>query len=244
MIGENCDNCGNAGNGETYIPPNALDDDIAAELHSNQADFFGSVTPTFQLPDPPDRTTTDQELTALRQLKLNRLAMMGEINAEKDHFEWIFVNVLGIGGAPQNATYSTMLLLTSIISVTNFWAVRIKMKYNRPRPVQLAPDLDPPFCPGHPSYPSAHSCGANACASMLVEATESFPQFHNALHQAAKDIASHREVAGVHYRSDSDCGAVFADQLMVALRNDPAHLYLTSVAKVRMELSLILGSRG
>jgi hypothetical protein len=231
------------GNGATYDPPNELDEDVVTQLKKPEADYFGEVTPRFSLPPPPGNGgDVRKELDALLQLKDTvRAGLMLDINSERKQFFKVFERVLGIDGQGAPAKTKTLLLMAALCDVTNFWVMRSKQTFNRPRPVQLEPRLDPPFCPGHAAYPSAHSSAAHACALALIEATDSFPPaLHVAITKAAERIAYHREVAGVHYPSDSTCGALFAKQLVSALKAHSAKHYDTKIAEVRAELKKIV----
>lgn len=104
-----------------------------------------------------------------------------------------------------------------------------KLRFDRVRPHILAPDLDPVVeVPPHPSYPSGHSAQAHFFARVL---SEIYPERAIAYLARADEIAFHREVAGVHYRSDSAAGALLAEQLFSALKDDPEFIRLLEEAK-------------
>ena len=87
--------------------------------------------------------------------------------------------------------------------------------FNRARPYQIYPSLDPPFTPGHASYPSGHATQSHAMAKVieliLTSATGQFAQSIAQCYALADDIAKNRERAGVHYPSDSAAGKQLAD---------------------------------
>ena len=100
-----------------------------------------------------------------------------------------------------------------------------KCLYNRVRPFQVFPELDPPFCPAHPSFPSGHATQAYALAFFLDAAMGSAGEAHraerDAVLAAAKDIAENREVAGAHFPSDTAAGKALADMLVKELLAHP-----------------------
>jgi acid phosphatase (class A) len=240
---QDCAKNGLPGDGRQYRPPNGLDDDVVAELGKAKADYFGNVLVRLALEPPPsDHEDVQEELLALAEMHATQRAQaLNDIFTERYHFYRVFERVLGIDKLGDEEKRWTHRLQIAICSVAAFWVMREKVKFNRPRPVQLRPDLNPPFCPGHAAYPSGHASEANACALALIEAVDKYPKLHLPLSTAAADIARRREIAGVHYRSDSACGAIVAQQLISALRADPQKLYERMVGKVRDELAGIYG---
>jgi membrane-associated phospholipid phosphatase len=72
------------------------------------------------------------------------------------------------------------------------------------RPPQADPTIATVFpTPAHPSYPSAHSCGAGALTEVLAA---SFPSEADRLHDAALESSLSRLYAGIHYRFDMEAG--------------------------------------
>jgi membrane-associated phospholipid phosphatase len=87
----------------------------------------------------------------------------------------------------------------------------------RPRPSQLRPALLPPIpVPGHASWPSGHA--TQAWLMMLsieyvlngVVTAGDFPVISSNLRTLATRIARNREIAGLHYPSDSNHGRALA----------------------------------
>jgi membrane-associated phospholipid phosphatase len=76
-----------------------------------------------------------------------------------------------------------------------YWAIR---------PHQLDPEFSPLFgVPGHPSYPSAHSCFSSAAATMLAHL---FPADAEEVRALALEASESRVWAGLHFRSDLEAG--------------------------------------
>ncbi|MCB0422908.1 MAG: phosphatase PAP2 family protein [Bdellovibrionales bacterium] len=85
---------------------------------------------------------------------------------------------------------------------------RAKAFYNRIRPSFSVPGLTPSIeNPGHPAYPSNHSIQATLMALILGEIV---PNNKATYLNSARRIARNRELAGVHYPSDSEYGMSLA----------------------------------
>lgn len=101
----------------------------------------------------------------------------------------------------------------------------LKKAFRRGRPRQCCEqDMAPmfrgtPLDPLHPAYPSGHSTQAHAVAQVLALC---LPSMAADFVQAADGVARNREIAGLHYPSDSRCGAELARQLVDLLRASPA----------------------
>lgn len=109
-----------------------------------------------------------------------------------------------------------------------------KTEFNAARPSAYIPDLDPMFAkphpnfPGHPSYPSGHAAQSRLFALVLGAA---FPGLKSQLLGLADDIAFNREVAGVHFSSDSAAGKSLADQVFKLLMQQPAFTRLLPLVR-------------
>ena len=117
----------------------------------------------------------------------------------------------------------------SVAALRDFWDqlvpditrvhMHFKAKFNRARPRQyakkVAPSIDPP---GHPAYPSGHSTDSHTLALLLAEI---WPEKKAQLLSIAFQIAMNREIAGVHYRSDTAAGYLLAQQIVALLPRNP-----------------------
>ena len=91
-----------------------------------------------------------------------------------------------------------------------FITMPFKHRFNRARPSQLSPSLQPMFTvPGHPAYPSGHGFQSWFVALTLSELR---PDAREALLAMAQRIGVNREIAGVHYPSDTKAGQSLAEQ--------------------------------
>jgi membrane-associated phospholipid phosphatase len=110
--------------------------------------------------------------------------------------------------------------------------MHFKARYNRPRPGQLYPALMAPVpSPGHPSYPNAHMLQARLMSMLVCMAEQGFvaavpnetivARLKDAgetsrwpfLEQLADRVGQNREIAGLHYPSDTAAGKCMADQI-------------------------------
>jgi hypothetical protein len=105
---------------------------------------------------------------------------------------------------------------------------KFKVHYNRARPWNCCGDaLSPLFpkghdlYPGHPAYPSGHSTQVHTVAFLLASCR---PDWVGTVLQVAARVALNRELAGLHFPSDSASGrrlgAAFADAIEHAQPSD------------------------
>jgi hypothetical protein len=94
--------------------------------------------------------------------------------------------------------------------------LNLKYHYNRPRPGQLADakgiDFDPESLKSAstPSYPSGHAAQGRFIARLL---SELYPEYEQELMNIGDDIAYSRNMAKVHYPSDTAFGKELGDEL-------------------------------
>lgn len=88
--------------------------------------------------------------------------------------------------------------------------LREKIAHNRARPTQLEQRLEALLpIPPHAAYPSGHASQAHFVAEVLERLV---PDCASSYRAFATSVALNREVAGVHYASDSRAGAQLAGQ--------------------------------
>ena len=140
-----------------------------------------------------------------------------------------WVNALMLSSVSHPATVA---LLHVAVEVGRSVAMHFKAKYNRPRPGQLYPALMSPVpSPGHPSYPNAHMLQARLMSLLVCMAEQAFVAADGNrtivdrlkvpdeasrwpfLAQLADRVGQNREIAGLHYPSDTAAGTWMADQI-------------------------------
>jgi len=96
-----------------------------------------------------------------------------------------------------------------LIKVAGDRILRLKYKYNRPRPYQLASyhDIDVTVFGSEtaktPSYPSGHTAQSILVAKIIGEV---YPQLKDEAMKIADDVSKSRIVGGHHFRSDIEFG--------------------------------------
>jgi hypothetical protein len=160
-----------------------------------------------------------------------------------------WLGMLRIDPSQDKHTYLLMLVARKI---GEFVAMGLKDIYRMRRPSQVFPNIMPLIDPPDtPSFPSSHSLQARLISMLLSAAlpppaastTGSNPAIYTrkALSDLADRVALNREIAGVHYRMDSDAGKYAAGFcasriLNAAIPGGPARKFRGLFASVRNEL--------
>lgn len=162
---------------------------------------------------PPANSSprTEAEIAYLNTLVSQRGERLQEIQAE------IHVTNFRFGtetykslttGEKYRATGKMLLAAYHDLGIATFV---MKQKFNRVRPSILDKELGHAIeIPPHPAYPSGHATGAYTLAYLLQELDPGSAKIYL---EAARRIAENREIAGVHYPSDSEAGRLLARQL-------------------------------
>jgi len=99
-----------------------------------------------------------------------------------------------------------------------YFVLDLKQKIERARPSQLDPNLKLVIDnPGHAAYPSGHSTQSWLIARILSGLD---PEHKDAYENESKAIAHRREIAGVHYPSDSAAGRELSDKIYEELQKN------------------------
>lgn len=175
------------------------------------------------LPPPPVNTSqrTNEELELLRTYK-NTLRtpervkkILDEVSSSTTKFgdftmeEYLDERKFPLTAAILNPATDHLLVLV----------FSMKHKYDRVRPSVLDSSLDPVVSvPGHPAYPSGHSTQLHFLAYFL---SELMPDRAKEFEARADEIAIDREIAGLHYPSDTKAGQMLARQYMDILLASP-----------------------
>jgi membrane-associated phospholipid phosphatase len=156
--------------------------------------------------------TVQVEISGLVTAASNERAdALAEILSQSNEFISYFLNMMTARGGAYPAT-TKVLSIASLVGT--FVAMYFKNLYSRPRPSQLCPALLPPIeIPGHASFPSGHSTQAHLMALCMNDVFNGLPQqstMVDDLWTLADCIARNREIAGLHYPSDTAAGVAFA----------------------------------
>jgi acid phosphatase (class A) len=188
--------------------------------------------PEIKLPPAPKNTSRaiKIELALLHAYQNARTEKnVEEINQEINIYDALFgEKTLGqlVGETERPLTFE---LMKTVIELESPQIMKQKKIYNRVRPSYLDPTLKPVIdIPPHPAYPSGHATQAQLRALVLSELD---PRNRANYLQSAKRIAHNREVAGVHYPSDSKAGFILAQQLFKKLMRNPDFVEHLNAAK-------------
>lgn len=176
------------------------------------------------LPAPPDNSSarTKAELAALLTKVPMRADRQADINNELELKNFQFGARTYDDLTTRKDLAATGKLVRSMYRSVACAIFVMKRHFNRPRPTVVAAKLGIDLQasipnPGHPAYPSGHATGAYAIAYLLGELD---PENAGRYLDNAARIAENREVAGVHYPSDSEAGRLLARQLVDAFLRD------------------------
>ncbi len=188
-------------------------------------------------PDCPD--TIRDEIYQLLLLAKDRSTFSAEIVAQATNPLPYWLNLLNITAASHPATWQAILAANECGHVV---AMHYKRSFARPRPVQHYPALMPPLhTPAHPSYPSGHALEAMTVARIVEHIypalAQAKPPTRGPADALARRIALNREIAGVHFESDSKAGFILADLLAPHLLTVPS--FAATVAAAQAEWGTI-----
>lgn len=182
------------------------------------------------LPSPPSNISeeTQEELALLHTYTHKRTPeKIEEIESE------IQLHTVQIGSSTVEKMLEvhtqTDALITYSLELTEPMIVYQKKYFDRVRPSLLDPSLTVAIeIPNHPAYPSGHSTQIHLIQKIL---TDLDPQNSEVYKVVAERVARNREIAGVHYPSDSKAGEILAEELYKRLQNDEIFLSLMTKAK-------------
>ncbi len=122
-------------------------------------------------------------------------------------------------GLIDKENYQTLLLMEMIDNDNIYFILERKKHFARPRPSELDPTLKTVIDnPPHAAYPSGHATQTYINALVLADFD---PENADIYKQFAIDVAHRREIAGVHYPSDSEAGRKLAADVLARLRAIP-----------------------
>jgi len=179
-------------------------------------------------PKPLDDAAEAADVVALMP---ERAEKMEEIKAQVSDMHTPFFRTLMFNERTHRKTAE--LVFFAIYGAASFPAVYWKDKFNRARPGQYEPTLRPPIeVPGHSAYPSGHSTQAHLVAHILGKL---LPAQATAVMALADEIARNREVAGVHYASDSAAGKQLAKDIFAILNSKSCPRFRKALREARRE---------
>lgn len=184
------------------------------------------LTPPFQ--NSSAATKADLEILvankSLRTTRKIKEILDERAPAEITFGEYAIADYFNVNRFPATAR----LLRDSFDDITRI-VLRQKQKFDRVRPSFLDSEIDPVIAvPGHPAYPSGHSTQAHFVAYVLGEL---MPNRKEEFIAQAEAIAKNREIAGLHYPSDSAAGVSLAQQFFAIIMQNKEFQTLLAEAK-------------
>ncbi|WP_201834771.1 phosphatase PAP2 family protein [Microvirga zambiensis] len=181
-------------------------------------------------PPAPDSDETRDEIAELLALMKERAHARAEIMAQNTDFPLYWLGLLMMNRSSHPATYEMIKVAARVAEMVMFF---YKMKFNRPRPHQLCPALMPMVAvPGHASYPSGHSLMSHMLSHTGAEVR---PDAADTLFALAERVGRNREIAGLHYRSDTKAGAQIAEGAFKVLLRSRSFQRLRTEARKEWE---------
>jgi PAP2 superfamily len=170
-----------------------------------------------------------EELAELRHLSLLQEKYEIDIRCE------VSIDCYNIGGfvvgseVNQQKRRITLKLIALSLSFLEPILFSLKIRYDRVRPSYADPTLKPVIkVPDHPSYPSGHAAEAMLIAEILSLLQ---PERRNYYVLDAERIAKNREIAGLHYKSDSVAGNQLAREFFHELKSKRWFVEISKRAK-------------
>ena len=159
------------------------------------------------IPPPENESTeTKEEIEYLESIPVNK-----KFVNTADEFEDYFGEFLKEKGLdyPKDE-------LDDLIKETQTIILKLKYHYNRPRPYQIANEKNMDLNAENlssaktPSYPSGHATQGAFVSRYLADL---YPKFEKELLNMGEDIAFSRNMAKVHYPSDTELGKLLGNDL-------------------------------
>ena len=159
------------------------------------------------MPPPENESTqTEEEIDYLDSIPVEKSFIENADNINQQFKKFLETKELEF---PEEELKDVMKGVKSII-------LQLKYHYNRPRPYQVAKAKNLQLDSEHlksastPSYPSGHATQGTFIGRYL---SDLYPEYEKELRQAGEDISFSRNMAKVHYPSDSEFGKILGNGL-------------------------------
>lgn len=135
---------------------------------------------------------------------------------DDDYLQW-FKKCIEKEGLEYDEVY-----FRNLIKEVGSISIRLKYKFNRPRPFQLGPVLGVDVTKYQsstaktPAFPSGHTMGSTLVACIL---SKKYPELKDKLMKLADKVSLSRVVGGHHYKSDIDYGKQVGKWLSGQIKN-------------------------
>ncbi len=190
-------------------------------------------------PPGPDETRQELDLLELISVRLRNDPTRHQIALEAGLMPEVLFQRAGL--IPDRADGPALWELVGLTArEAGYFVLREKREHARPRPTQLRPRIGTMIpVPPHPAYPSGHAAQAHAIAGILAVLV---PDCGETYRDFAAGVAFRREIAGLHFRSDTRAGELLARNLVPLLLTAPG--MTQRVEGARRDLASHLSKRG
>lgn len=209
--------------------------ELGAQFHTyldQQLTHVPDFYSTYHFPPPPTNTSTEtnDELEYLHQLAINRTEVdRANIDATIDLATTHFHNTKLPELLNTNTRPRSHELIFGSLDEFNYIVMEYKVRFNRVRPSYLDSTLETAIpVPKHPAYPSGHAAQSMLIALILCDLD---PLNCDRYRDSAYKIAHYREIAGVHYPSDSTAGQKLAEAYFTELKTTTWYQDLSHIAR-------------
>ena len=243
---------------QTFSPPNEWDPTLIPMVAQGELSPFlpeewcnSDVAAIPPLVEPPP-SSCESELRDLHSMvHLRRWyakAIVDENSGGHSHLLQFFLDALGAAGADLDQEISGQTARVHIQTVAqrafrdaSVVVMNQKALFNRPRPYQLSPSLLPSLddLPKHGAYPSGHCTQVHAMAYVIRLALDGtrYGGVGAAFIDYAGAVARRREIAGLHYASDTVAGMRLASLIVERYEQSPdfQRQFLDPVSKIAFD---------
>lgn len=187
--------------------------EVVLELYSRGTKILDPQTQLDIAPSPAnDSEQTKRDLDTLAEYARTKRSdkVVEKILFENKPIAVVELFVAG-GYLDKASNAKTYQLIEMADHEMQYFTVKYKKQFLRPRPNALRPELELVIPnPGHPAYPSGHG-GQSWLVGLILSDID--PENKDAYMKFAKSIGVRREIAGVHYPSDTAAGVHLAEQV-------------------------------
>jgi hypothetical protein len=189
------------------------------------------------VPSPAANSSTETRAELDELLELQQKRTPAQVKMMRKHLDYDAVCSAILASTHRKLTRApkTKALLKHVQMDASLALFHAKKRFNRARPHQLEPRLHPAISvPSHPAYPSNH-----ALQGYMVARTLSllFPQESQDLMTVGEQIGREREIAGLHYPSDSKASRALGAELFDRLQQNERFLAEVEAAKKEWNLA-------
>lgn len=188
----------------------------AFEITGFNCYVFFPTTQRFELPAPPPDDVAEAQLL-VPMAAMRSPDVMASILAQAQDPMPAFWATAGIDPVRVPALEETV---RAVLNDGANLTLKVKAEFSRTRPhianSQVKPAIEVPW---HSSYPSGHATQAMLAALVLGCLN---PSAQTALDALAVSVGRNREIAGVHYPSDTEAGFLLGRMIFDELRKNPS----------------------